>query len=325
MIDKKFLKENKKIEKEKEENSKKKINDKIKDNDHQSHKIILSFQERQNFFMKLYKSRKEEQQNLIQKEEKKFFKPLLISKKLNNTNYPKNKSQKPKEKGILSKSDNENSKINKIKKPDINKVILQNKINEIFLKIFKDLDSDEDDYISSYSINLKNIPKEVLKILQPLISELNKDKQEFLYKEEFIIYMNQLYEKKSQEEKNILLNAYKTKRSRSLFTNNDNDNIRNKHKIRNFNNNNFNQRKISNFSNRLATQYDEKFEKIFDIYRKNKENNKKEIFFDNKKTNAFNYFSNINQLSSTHKKNDTFSLICNYKFNNYIKNKKNKT
>ena len=207
-------------------------------------KTDLTFDERQNFFIKLYKKRKEDLEKLKQQNEKQFFKPFLISKPLNisnnyNTNvYERNyliaqKYQKKKEDLykvyyetpiqpiLLGKEDNER--------------ILQRKNNEIFSRIFKELDSDEDNYISSYLINTKRSPPEVIKVLQPLFSELNEDKQS-LDEEDFIVTMNKFFEILSKEERDILINAYKPKRARSLLNKNNNNFIP-------FNNSNKNEKK----------------------------------------------------------------------------------
>ena len=206
-----------------------------------------------------------------------------------------------------------------------NERILQRKNNEIFSRIFKELDSDEDNYISSYLINTKRSPPEVIKILQPLLSELNEDKQ-FLDEEDFVVTMNKFFEILSKEERDILINAYKTKRTKSLLNKNNNhftpfNNMNNAQKKK------YNKkRKISNYSNRLASQHDKKFLKMFDNYLKAyNENNRNQVFFDNnhniqKMNMKRNDFFNNTPMSLLNKTNDNFSMICNYNYDNYIKN-----
>ena len=310
-------------------------NEEINDMNYNNNRTELSFEERQNFFIKLYKKRKEDLEKLKNQDEKNFFKPYLISKQLNNSNnYNKNIY----EKNYLFAQKYQKNKEDLYKKyyetpiqpillgKEGNERILQKKNNEIFSKIFKELDSDEDNYISSYLINTKRTPKEVLKILQPLLSELNEDKQ-FLDEEDFIVTMNKFFEILSKEERDILLNAYKPKRSKSSFMNyNNNNNNNNSNKNKKNNNNNFyKKRKISNYSNRLASQHDKKFQRMFDNYLKTyNENNRNQIFFDNKHNiqrmnMKRNDFFNTTPMSVLGKNNDNFSMICNYNYDNYIK------
>ena len=108
------------------------------------------------------------------------------------------------------------------------------------------------------------------------------------------------------------------------YNNNSNNNNSNKNK-KNNNNNFYKKRKISNYSNRLASQHDKKFQRMFDNYLKTyNENNRNQIFFDNKHNiqrmnMKRNDFFNTTPMSVLGKNNDNFSMICNYNYDNYIK------
>lgn len=64
---------------------------------------------------------------------------------------------------------------------------------ETFIKLFKDLDSDYDDIISSCNVKTKHLPQEINKIIYPLITEL-RDENETLNKDEFVRAMYHLFE-----------------------------------------------------------------------------------------------------------------------------------
>lgn len=57
-----------------------------------------------------------------------------------------------------------------------------------FTRLFKDLDSDQDNLITSFNINTSNVPKPILKIIKPILKEL-KDDNQTLNCEEFILVM----------------------------------------------------------------------------------------------------------------------------------------
>lgn len=72
-------------------------------------------------------------------------------------------------------------------------IILMKKKEEIFKKIFRILDSDQDNQISSVNIDLKRIPTNISSILNPIISEL-KEENETLNENEFVRACEHLYE-----------------------------------------------------------------------------------------------------------------------------------
>ena len=63
--------------------------------------------------------------------------------------------------------------------------------NNIFSKIFKELDSDEDNLIMPININLNNLKDEIKRIINLLIEELREDNHT-LEENEFIDAMNKL-------------------------------------------------------------------------------------------------------------------------------------
>ena len=86
-------------------------------------------------------------------------------------------------------------------------------VNDIFLKIFKILDSDEDNLISPITItnSIKNIPEKIKKILKNFFQDFQKTNI-ILCKENFIELMKDLYNDLSQNEKQILCEEYREKK-----------------------------------------------------------------------------------------------------------------
>ena len=70
--------------------------------------------------------------------------------------------------------------------------IINRKKEKSFRQIFKILDGDEDSKISSTHINISKLPKNILKILQPIFNEL-KEENETLNEIEFVFVCEQLY------------------------------------------------------------------------------------------------------------------------------------
>ena len=70
--------------------------------------------------------------------------------------------------------------------------IINKKKEKSFKQIFKLLDGDEDSKISSTHINISKLPKNILKILEPILNEL-KEENETLNELEFIFVCEQLY------------------------------------------------------------------------------------------------------------------------------------
>ena len=70
--------------------------------------------------------------------------------------------------------------------------IINRKKDKTFKKIFKILDGDEDNKISSAHMNVSRLPKSIIKILQPIFNEL-RDENETLNELEFAFVCDQLY------------------------------------------------------------------------------------------------------------------------------------
>jgi hypothetical protein len=204
-----------------------------------------------------------------------------------------------------------------------------------FINLFNILDSDQDDLITSVSINLNNIPEKIIKIIEPLLIELKEDNQT-LSQEEFIRAMNKLFENISFLDRRELIREYSdfNMRKQNLFENN-NKNI-NKKYLYDYSNFNFSRAKtpmpINNYenkketkivnknTNKLAEKHYLKMQKMMDIYntkyniKSNKNNNNK--FYSKTSCNNYNHFFNGNN----NNKNKKFTSINDCTFNNYLKN-----
>ena len=88
---------------------------------------------------------------------------------------------------------------------DTTQEIINKKKEKCFKLIFKALDSDEDDQISSNHMNINKLPKNIIKILDPIFNEL-KEENETLNEVEFIFVCEQLYLSLSWNEKRELTN-----------------------------------------------------------------------------------------------------------------------
>ena len=264
-----------------------------------NYKTDLNFNQRQQFFTRLYKQRHEELKNFVnnyKKEGKKLFSPKIFSKKINNFNhsnidvYNKNylyaKKYERKKQDLYKKyyNKNENKFIQLGKESE---KILQKKNNEIFSLIFKELDNDQDNYISPNLIYTKKTPKEVLKIINPLLDELIEDKQT-LNEDDFIEAMNKLYDNISNDEKYLLNNIYRRKRGLSSknYIYKNNITIDNSKK-----NLKYLKPTINNKSKKLANIHDKKVEKEYNDY-----------------LNTFNLL-NYNQLNSDNDKSKNIKIL----------------
>ena len=75
---------------------------------------------------------------------------------------------------------------------DVTQEIINNKKEKSFKKIFKLLDGDDDNKISANNICTSNLPKNILKILEPFFEEL-REENETLNELEFIFVCEQLF------------------------------------------------------------------------------------------------------------------------------------
>ena len=85
-----------------------------------------------------------------------------------------------------------------------NDIIRQKKLNS-FKKIFKLLDTDEDNKISGFSVNVENLPITIQKILRPIFKEL-KSEGESLNEYEFVFICQKFYNILDYEKKRELIN-----------------------------------------------------------------------------------------------------------------------
>ena len=216
-----------------------------------NYKTDLSFNERLNLFNNISKQKKEELKNNFSnlkadENGQEFFKPKLISRQYNSNNAKKsinnlNISNKEKidvfNKNYLyyKKYDSNKEKLynkyyyNHTNEPHIYSKVQSDKLlneanHKAFCNLFKELDSDQDNLITSLNINLSNIPDNILKILEPLLIELKEDNQT-LNQDEFIRAMNRLFENISSIERRQLINEYNNRRQKNNYINNYNKNI----------------------------------------------------------------------------------------------------
>ena len=284
-----------------------------------NYKTDLSFNERLKIFNNISRIKKEELKNSIYNLKDKesgqdFFRPKLISKNLsfiknkkeiddNNNMDIFNKNYLYLEKYNLKRQNLYNKYYENRGKPQFyNKIKNEKIINETnkkaFSNLFNILDSDQDDLITSVSININNIPENIYKIIEPLLIELKEDNQT-LNQDEFIKAMNKLFENISFSKRRELINEYNKYNITSKTTRyNNNYKEINKKKILNKN------------TNKLAEKHYLKMQKMMNIY--DKENNKS--LYNKTSKNNYNHFFLDNN------KNNKFSSINNCTFNNYLKN-----
>ena len=137
--------------------------------------------------------------------------------------------------------------------------------NKAFSNLFNELDSDQDNLITSLNINLNNIPNNILKIIEPLLIELKEDNQT-LNQDEFIKAMTKLFENISSTERRQLVNEYNNRKQKNINDKNkirkNNSLIKNERKnyitnyISNINNNRINTRNyVSTDNNNFDNNY----------------------------------------------------------------------
>ena len=136
--------------------------------------------------------------------------------------------------------------------------IISDIINNIFIKIFKILDSDEDDLISPITItnSIKNIPLKIKKILQNFFDEFQRSNIN-LKKENFVEIMKDIYNDLKKNEKKILIEEFGEKKNKLLKQYS------------------FNGYKINERSRSMAEKYDNKI--ILEMKKRNLFNKKKII------------------------------------------------
>jgi hypothetical protein len=95
----------------------------------------------------------------------------------------------------------------------------------IFINLFNDLCIDKNKELIENNINIKKIPKNIIRILNPLINGILKDKIRPITKNEFIFYMNDIFNSMSPIDKRLLIYTYYNKLSKNnLYKANNNNN-----------------------------------------------------------------------------------------------------
>lgn len=188
--------------------------------------VETNFNERLEYF----KNKDEEKKRQIEKEKdlknakdkgQRFFSPKLVAKQFprenTNTNnediyehmysyarkYNQNKNYRISDQNLKIK--NNSSAIHTTY--DSENILYQRK-KKIFTKIFSLMDSDQDNIISKFNIDLKKIPKKIMDIFKIIIKEIVDD-DHTLNRDEFLLASEHLYELISFEERKIVLNFFK--------------------------------------------------------------------------------------------------------------------
>ena len=255
----------------------------------------MTFNERLTIFNNISKQKKEELKNNLtnlksDENGQELFKPKLIAKQHFLNNYKKNNNVSLDEIKSNEKMDVFNKNYLYYKKYNSNKAKLYNKYydnytnepyifsktqsdkllneanNKAFSNLFNELDSDQDNLITSLHINLNNISNNIIKIIEPLLIELKEDNQT-LNQDEFIRAMTKLFENISSTERRLLINEYNNRKQKiikdkNLLNNYDKNLLNNYNKNRIRKNNSLtkglrknNISNINNFSNsRMITR-----------------------------------------------------------------------
>ena len=193
-----------------------------------NYKTDLTFEQRLEIFNNMYKKRNDELKQYFQNskyDEKgnELFKPKIISKHschgnkdndnidVFNKNYSYYKKYNFNKIQLIKKYYKDNDiNSNKICPKEKTEKLLNDLYSKVFTKLFNDLDSDQDNLITSLSINTNDIPDYILKILKPILKEL-KDDNQTLNCEEFILVMIRLFDDTPLVDKQKLINYYKSK------------------------------------------------------------------------------------------------------------------
>ena len=314
----KYMDNNKLILNEEKYDFKPKINN--------NYKTDLNFEQRQTVYKNLYKKKNEEMKKYFidtKYDEKghELFKPKLISRQIHteknvdifDKNYSYYKKYNLNKNQLIKKYYNNEQYLNDkniCSKQHTNK-IMNDLYSKIFKSLFNELDSDRDDLITSLTINLSEIPKYILKILEPILKELKEDEQTLNCKE-FILVMKKLFEDTPIYEKQKLINYYQNNRKFDNYNYNNNITKRNRtpyHCNLNSYYKNFNSTNISNDSRGYSS--------------KNISTNKqKEIGEENNDQNDEDFkiiYKESNNDNNNSKINSGFDAISKYTFNNYLK------
>ena len=310
----KYMDKNKLILTEEKYNFKPKINN--------NYKTDLNFEQRQTVFKNLYKKKNEEMKKFFidtKYDEKgnELFKPKLISRQIHtektndifDKNYSYYKKYEMNKNKLMQKYYNNTNYTNDkniCSKKHTNK-IMNDLYSKIFKSLFNELDSDHDDLITCLTINLDNIPKFIIKILEPILNELKEDEQT-LNCEEFILVMKKLFEDTPMIEKQKLINYFQNK-----IKNDNYNNISKRNKTPYYYNFSSYYKKNNSINNNSRTHSSK------NITINNKEEIKEEES-DEKNFDDFNIiYKESPRKSDKNEINSGFDAISKYTFNNYIK------
>ena len=313
-----------------------------------NYKTALNFEQRQKIYINLYKQRNEELKNCLinskyDQNGNELFKPKLISKQYNSNksidifdkNYAYYKKYNLDKKNLYNKFYKNDTREEKNCPKEKTDKLLNDLYVRVFTKLFKDLDNDQDNLITSFTINLSNIPKNILKIIQPIIKELRDDNQT-LNCEEFILVMIRLFEDTSLVDRQTLINYYQNKIKNDNNNNNKNLLMNRSHtpiysRINLFysndnysNNSNYTRNNSSksiilyNKNEKMALRHEQKMYKNYFNIMNNKETNDNN--FDDYNSLQKRKFRNININNDI---NDELNGISKLTFNNYLKQVKN--
>lgn len=308
-----------------------------------NYKTDLTFDERLNIFNNISKQKKEELKNnllniKVDENGQEYFKPKLISRQYyannskRNNNSVKYGDESEKKIDIFNKNylywkkyNSNKEKLyskyyNNINEPQFfSKVQSTKYLNEAnykaFSNLFNELDSDQDNQITSFSMNLNNVPNNILKIIEPLLVELKED-QQTLNQEEFIQAMSKLFENISSTERRQLINEYNNTRQKNankdILMKNSNKNKKNYSLIKKDIDNNLNFNNISNINNSRMSKKsylyfdDNNFDNNFlssrpktPIYNMSQKNNRYIFNFTNKNNQKEKENSKINMNNNT--------------------------
>ena len=92
---------------------------------------------------------------------------------------------------------------------------LKNDNQKVFINLFNDLDTDKDNIIIGNNLNVNRVPKNILRIINPIISQLLKDKNRQIRKEDFIFEMNNLFNNMSSIDKRLLIYTYNNRHNKN--------------------------------------------------------------------------------------------------------------
>ena len=86
---------------------------------------------------------------------------------------------------------------------------------KVFINLFNDLDLDQDNIIMGQNLNTNKVPKNIIRIINPVIKEILKNKNKPIKKDEFIFLMNKLFNNISSIDKRLLIYTYNNRHTKT--------------------------------------------------------------------------------------------------------------